>query len=385
MTEMPRTPAVHALVESPFQFLSALEALHAVAGPADVQAGGRGTGQRAVVHVRAEARGMGDFLDRFPTVLLPAGVSVSRSLPTAAQLVREGAERLLLGDLCSGRIQRILLEGWFLRRLPRITVLDDGLATLSVMRQLVAGPGPLERPRQRLDPVRRQLSSAFAARLRGLAGKGRVDWFTALRPDAGLTADVRSAGILVHPHTFELARTRGTGLAALPAADAPPGAPAGSAAEPAPASPAEAPAVVIGSAMAADGLVRAESYEAWLREVAAARPAVYFPHRRETAEALDRIACIPGLTVESAGLPLELRLSALPAGAQVHSVPSTAVVGLSTMHPGAAFVLRDVPGDWWTEDAPHGFRRMTEESFRMLSAWVDDAAGTRCAAEASAC
>ncbi|WP_291795491.1 hypothetical protein [Brevibacterium sp.] len=325
-----------ALVESPFQFVSALEAL-------------RGT-EEAVVHARPDARGMEQFLRQLPEGWLPPGVTVSTRPPSYAPQAR--TTRLLVGDLCSGRIQRTVSQSYLLSLLPELTILDDGLATLSVVEQLVSGTGPLSRPRQRLSPVRSRLSAFFAARLRGLARKGRVDWFTALRPGPELRASAAARSVRIREHRFEHARSVGSG-------EAP-----------------ESEAVVIGSAMAADGLIRPAAYLDWVRGAAgrgtglSARSTTYYPHRRESPDFLARVAQLEGVRVAEPGLPLELRLSSLPPGVHVLSLPSTAVVSLATMNPEAVFAVTPVEPAWWTDAAPAEFRASTARNGKALREWT---------------
>ena len=167
----------HAIVESPLQFITAVEAL---ADSPD-----------AVIHWRDDATGMLAFMDAYRPQWLPAGVRVRPGLPDRG-LAIDG--RLLLGDVCSGRIQKQLADVYLARHLPQVVILDDGLSTVAVVRQLMQGSGPVRRPRSAVSPLRLPLSAFVSARLRGLARKGRLTWFTALVPIRRCVRGSRSRG-----------------------------------------------------------------------------------------------------------------------------------------------------------------------------------------------
>lgn len=305
----------HALVESPLQFITAVEAL---ADSPD-----------AVIHWRANARGMSGFMDAYRPEWLPAGVRTRPGLPEK-DLPAGG--RLLLGDVCSGRIQKLLADGYVTRLLPQVVVLDDGLATVTVMRQLMLSSQPIQRPRSPVSALRLPLSAFVSSRLRGLARKGRLTWCTSLLTDPGLREQLETAGLRVQTHRFEHTR-------ALRAAEAP-----------------TTPAVVIGSAMAADGLIDPDAYRGWVNSAAQAGPVTYYPHRREDPQFLQELRQDPRIRVEESGLPLELRLSALAPGTRIHSLPSTAALSLALMHPEAHVAITGVPAACWLPAAPQAFR-----------------------------
>lgn len=305
----------HALVESPLQLITAVEAL--------------ASSPDAVIHWRADARGMSAFMDAYRPEWLPAGIRARPGLPEKDLPI---SGRLLLGDVCSGRIQKLLADGYLARLLPQVVVLDDGLSTVAVMRQLMLGFQPIQRPRTPVSPLRLPLSAFVSSRLRGLARKGRLTWCTSLLTDPGLQDQLEAAGLRVQAHRFEHTR-------ALRAAEAP-----------------TTPAVVIGSAMAADGLIDTDAYRGWVRSAAQAGPVTYYPHRREDPQFLQELERDPRIRVAEAGLPLELRLSALAAGTRIHSLPSTAALSLALMHPEAQVAVTGVPAAWWRPAAPQAFR-----------------------------
>lgn len=304
-----------ALVESPLQFITAIEALKD--SPA------------AVIHWREDAKGMAAFMDAFRPEWLPAGVTTHAGMP---DLRTQFEGRILVGDLCSGRIQKQLTDGYFARYLPPITILDDGLSTVAVVRQLMQSAQPLQRPRTAVSPLRLPLSAFVTSRLRGLARKGRLTWFTALITDRPMLDRVRATGLHVETHGFEYVR-------ALEAAESPP-----------------TRTVIIGSAMAADGLIDESAYRAWIESAAEEAPLTYYPHRREDARFLSALAHDSRIHVKEAGLPLELRLSSLTHGTRIKSLPSTAAFSLALLNCEADITVTAVPPSWWLPAAPQAFR-----------------------------
>lgn len=323
-------PQQHAFVESPFQFLSAVEAV--------------APHNSAVIHWRADAKGMSAFIDAFDPAWLPAGVSLSAGEPDIDPAA--APQEILVGDLASGRIQRMLSDAYLTRYLPPVTVVDDGLSTLAVIRQLMTTQTPIHRPRSVPTPLRLPLAAYVSSRLRGLARKGRLTWFTALMDRPDLKDRVESSGLRVRTHRFEHLHT-------LDAFERP-----------------GTRDVVVGSAMAADGLIDPEAYTAWVQGIAQAQPLTYYPHRREPADLLAVLARIPGVHIAAPGLPLELRLSTLPAGVRVHSLPSTAAFSLSLLNPGADVTVVAIPAAWWRARASAAFRREMDAfagAFRRFS------------------
>ena len=66
-----------------------------------------------------------------------------------------------------------------------------------------------------------------------------------------------------------------------------------------------------------------------------------------------RLAELPGVRVDEAGLPVEMRLRGLRAPQRVVCLPSTAYVLLDALHAssGVRIQVRAVPDDWWTGTA----------------------------------
>ncbi|WP_101653381.1 DUF6716 putative glycosyltransferase [Brevibacterium ihuae] len=318
--------AALAWVESPLQLLSALEAAH--------------PGEQLEIQVRGDAPGIAEFLDRFDRAWLPAGTTLRTGLhgPTAP-LASSGTgaaapvDRLLLGDPCSGRFQAALARRRFPLP-PRVTLIDDGLATEHAVRLLTAArPAPLQRARQRLSPARRALALTAALRLRGLLRAGRLTWTTALSVAPDLGSRFAAAGGTLDRHTFDRLRALDLTTPDLPGT------------------------IVLGSSLAADGLIDPAAYLDWVGSVAADTTCAYLPHRRERAADLAAIAALPGITVHPAGLPVELRLAAAPRGARLLSLPTTAAANLALTMDSPDIRVSPIPQDWWTGSAPDALRR----------------------------
>lgn len=313
-----------AWVESPLQFLSALEA--------------RAADEHLEVQIRSDARGMAEFLTHLDPVWLPAQVSLRSDLrEPAAPLTSAGPSRhparLLLGDPCSGRFQAALAQG----RLPlpkTVTIIDDGVATEHAIRLLLAArPLPLRRARQKLSPGRTVLAFSAALRLRSLLRQRRLTWTTALPADPLLFSDFEAAGGTVITHDFTHLRTLPLAAPDLPGS------------------------VILGSALAADGLIDEDAYIGWVRDTAAAEPCTYLPHRRESAASLARVEQLPGITIRAAELPVELRLTRAPRGARLFSLPTTAAANLALTMDDPDIRVSPIPAAWWTGIAPDALRR----------------------------
>lgn len=314
----------HAWVESPLQFVSAIEACR--------------DGQSLEIHARIDADGMASFLDQFRSEWLPANISVVRTVEIDPQIFSSRGHELLIGDICSGRLQRAMLAaGPQLRR--SIVILDDGFATLHAVRLVTAKrPRPLVRARQHPSRSRRAAALAVALMLRSALRRRQLSWTTALPVPDDLIASFTAAGGTFTRHAFDYVRS------IRAAADPLPG------------------TIVLGSAMVADDLIDVEPYFAWLDSVVertgahSERPLAYFAHRRETPELLNRVAARPGVTVFPAELPVELRLARAPKCAQVHSLPTSAVANLPTTMRSPQIHVTEVPAAWWTGSAPQALR-----------------------------
>lgn len=343
---VPAHPEVRglALVESPLQLLGAYEAFC------------RGLlGTRCDILVRP-GPGMARTADALRTEL-PPGLNLALAAGGDGT-PRPDVEILAVGDALSGQIQARLVA----RRLPpRVLLLDDGIASIAALGVIADGRGPLVRGHVPAPLRRRLLGRAATRTLARLAREGRLVTLTALPLPDGLEARLTSAGIDVQRHTFEHLRgLRGSS----------------------PAMPRER-LVLLGSALPADGLVDEAAYVEWVAAQAASEPVRYLPHRRETPEVLDRLRRLPGIVVDSAGLPAELLLRDLRApragdigpALRVRSLPSTALL---TLHPvlsprGVRIEPVAVPPHWWTSSATPELRAHLERSVPA----VEDGAAVR--------
>jgi hypothetical protein len=326
-------------VESPLQLLCTVEAHAAGYGGAPTR-----------VHVRDDVPALGAALEAVRGFGLPEGLEIDLSGRRAALAAHEPV--WLVGDAFSGLFQATAL----LRRgLERVVLADDGLATLDLARRLAARE-PLVRMRSRAGGPRRQLGAVAARRLRHLAAQGRVTLFTALPLDPAVRAQLSAQGFTVVRNDFAW-------LASVPVGDAP-----------------TEPTVVIGSALAADGLVDPDAYVTWVRGLTADGPVRYLPHRRQAPELLSRLAAVPGVTLDTAQAPVELRLRGMAAPQRVVSLPSTAAVLLTTILAprGVAVTPHVVEDGWWTPRATPGLRAHLSSVLRLTAdaAALHDTDGT---------
>lgn len=308
-----------AFVESPLQFLSALEAHE--------------PDEDLLIRARANAKGMTSFLDAFDTAWLPKRVRLEREGAKPGILRKSPPDRLYIGDACSGQVHKALSLAYLERRMPEVVILDDGLATYSTIEILTAKRGPLVRPRQKLKASRAVMAAHVADRLRGLAPAGRLRWHTALPVSKTMRKAFLKTGAEITRHKFTHLQTLPTG---------------GS-------HPRDNP--VIGSALAADGLIREDAYRSWLDKLAAEGPITYYPHRRETDEFLAELAEDKRIRIKHVGLPIELRLINLPSDSTIRSLPSTAAVSLATLNPDVTIAVTEIPAKWWTGSSPDSLRK----------------------------
>lgn len=320
-----------AWVESPLQLLGAVEAAHAglLGDQARVRTR-RGTAMDATV--RALLAGP-----------LPAGLRLAA--PVTRFPLRRPSGVWAVGDACSGQVQSVL---WRAPVSHGVVLLDDGAATWDVLACLTAQPPrPMVRTRRAPTGARQVLGAQVTRRLLAAAGHGRLTVFTALPTPPSLAAAAVRRGLVLRQHSFDWARGN---------LDPDVG---------------DAQVVVVGSAMAVDGLVRTDRYLGWVEQVAQGSGAVaYLPHRRERGAALDAVAAVPGVRVVPGALPVEVRLAA-GAGLVVHSLPSTPSLTLFDLL-GDRLHVHTVPDDWWTEQAPAGFRERTASLTEQVRAAADD-------------
>lgn len=316
-------------VESPLQLLSAIEA-H----------GAGLLGRTSTIHPRG-GTSMLDATLRTLMAQAPEGVSFAPAASNPPPLATSTAERWATGDAYSGRVQRALLG-----RIGagEVIIIDDGLATLGLLAALVAEePTALVRPRTVPTAARKALGIACWFRLRALARAGRLLVFTGLPVRGDIAARFREIGGHLEGHRFEWLGTQPVGERILE------------------------PTVVVGSALAADGLIREEPYLHWLTGLTDEGPLAYFPHRRETPQFLERLAAHPALHVREHTIPIEMRLRSLRNGQVVRALPSTAVPSLRLLlgtH-GVRIAGKAVPTHWWEPAASPVLRHHLSSSLEL--------------------
>ncbi|WGW12834.1 hypothetical protein LWF01_03400 [Saxibacter everestensis] len=310
-----------AWVESPLQLLSAVEAHTAGV-----------LGRSTLVHPRRDSTGMPAALDSLLRRSMPDGLlftTPTLALPSPRDV---GSSCWSVGDAYSGRVQLELARGV---AADSVVILDDGLATLNLLRTITASrPTPLIRPRVRPTPSRIGLGLAAWRQLRRLAMANRLTVFTACPVPPATAQAFRALGGRLISHRFDW-------LAEQPVTES-----------------VSEPTIVIGSAMPADGLIDAESYLAWIISIADRSELRYFPHRRESAQMLLDLAAHPNINVASHNLPVEMRLRGLQPPQKVVCLPTTAFVSLKLIlgSTGVALEPRTVPEHWWTSDASAALR-----------------------------
>lgn len=327
----PRFGHAEVWVESPLQLLSAIEA-HG--------AGLLGTSSR--IHPREGTTVLDATLAEL-VAQSPEGVSFASPAGTPPAPGSAGSRRWVTGDAYSGRIQRALLGPLGTQE---IIIIDDGLATLGLVKALIREePTALVRPRSAAGAARRALGIACWYRLRALARAGRLLVFTALPVDPQVSNAFLALGGHLESHGFEWLNTR-----------------------PVPARIPE-PTVVVGSAMAADGLIKEEPYLHWLHSLAQDGPIAYFPHRRESAGFLNRLSAHDAITVREHTIPIEMRLRALRSGQVVRALPSTALPSLRLVLGGSGVRItgKDIPAAWWNPAASPGLRSHLSSSLELLA------------------
>ncbi|MGH8868172.1 MAG: hypothetical protein ACRDYU_09265 [Actinomycetes bacterium] len=306
-------------VESPLQMLSAVECFH------------RGLlGNRADLVPRQGSPSMTRTASELSGLGLPQGLRIASPAGTPPRFPRHGAWGV--GDPFSGQVQR----RWLFSP-PRhdLVLVDDGLATVHLLDLLSRPrPAPIVRARARPTPARVALARVTASRLLAAANAGRLVVFTALAVEDGLAREVSELGVRLVPHDFGWLRS-----------------------QPSPAAPSER-LVVLGTSLVANGLVHAEPYLAWMRELARHGAVAYYPHPREDARTLDRLRAYPGVGVRDLGAPAEVQLRGLGPRHRLLSLPSTAVTSLRLLLAPAGAVVDGlrVPEAWWTSRVPTELR-----------------------------
>jgi hypothetical protein len=200
---------------------------------------------------------------------------------------------------------------------PRsLTLLDDGALTISLADALLERTG-FTRPGQHESALSTLLGGRARSRMLSLALRERLEISTAFAfGDDRLTA-LSDRGIHVTPHRLGWVRRT--------------------------ARPITVPGnrVVLGSARVVDGIVPLHEYLSWVSTEAAAGELAYLPHRRETADVIDAVAVIPGVSVFDTGLPIELVLAGAIEPLEILSLPSSATTTLAHVLAGSGSTIRE--------------------------------------------
>ncbi|MFV0633062.1 hypothetical protein [Demequina sp.] len=307
-----------AWVESPLQLLNAIE---------------WGASQPVPLAIVPRARVM--QLDHTAEVLrphVPPSVTIMPPARSALQSPFSRAQVKVTGDAMSGQVRAVLTVA----RPRQVVLVDDGAITLALAAQLGSGAA-LARPGIVESGLSRVLGARAAARLRSLAGAGRLTLFTAYST-ADAVAALGALGARVMSNDFAWLRgadlNLGMGLTE---------------------------SVVLGSALASDGFIEPRAQLAWVSGYASQWGHVtYLPHRREEGSWLAQVAAIDGVTVLRPGLPAELTLAAARV-ARVAMLPSSLAATLSGVLPSQVRIHVDpVQDDWWTTRADTHLRATME-------------------------
>ena len=324
----PRFGRAAVWAESPLQLLSAVEA-H----------GAGLLGRDTLIYPRSDAVGMDSTL-RSLMEQVPSGVRFAPPAATLPAVRNKKLDRWVTGDAYSGKVQAELLRGV---GADELVIVDDGLATLSLLHMLVSvRPVPLIRPRAVPTARRKALGLATWWTLRRMAAQGRLLVFTALTVQPAVEKKFRALGGHLERHRFEWLGT-----------------------QPVTENISE-PTIVVGSAMPADGLIRAEPYLEWVRSLTEDGPVAYFPHRRERPELLGALAEHPLISVKQHTIPVEMRLRGLRPGQTVRALPSTVLASLRLILAPSGVPLKGqpVPDHWWLPGTTVELRRHLSSSLR---------------------
>lgn len=247
--------------------------------------------------------------------------AVVRTLRELAGPLR-AADRVIIGDPFSRYVQLLLT----LFGPRRVTVVDDGTATMEFAAQLARGERLVRWHRRGSRGPRELVLAPVTSMARRKLAPGRhrtVEIFTSLpvEPPPGTT-------VLVNDFSWTRSRfgpprlTRGADL--------------------------------VGTSLVETGVVDPDEYLRAVTVLARTHGATrYFAHRRESAEKLHRIAVETGLEVVRPDLPLELIARRGPIGRTVVSFPSTVVhtLPLALAGTGVKVAVCEIAPEWLRENA----------------------------------
>ncbi len=310
-----------AWVESPLQLINAIE--YAAA-----------TGITMSIYLRKGIPQLAETSHELAP-LLPEAVRLAGFRKSALASPLVSSSRRAIGDAHSGQVRAVLAS----TGVRNAVVVGDGTSTMRLAGQVARGE-PLRRTGDQEGLLGRALATRASRLLRRAATRQSLEVFTGYSANEEVRA-LGALGARVRSNDYGWLRGLGLGIA--------PGLPAGT--------------VVLGSALADDGLIGAQSYVDWLRAVAEREGSVtYLPHRRERAESLDGYQGIPGLDVVVSGLPVEILVGAADGVTRIVTLPSSAVATLRALAPSTvAFEVVKIPRAWWTGVADAEFRRTLDD------------------------
>jgi hypothetical protein len=238
------------------------------------------------------------------------------------------SSRRLFGDINSGQVAALVSVAGA----RGCVILDDGSATVATTRQLAEG-ARLRRPGVAESASRRLLSRTASARWRRALRLDDIELFTAY---AGTVDAARLAalGATVTPNSYTWTRSADldTGLS-------------------------DATHVIVGSALAEDGMIGHERYLAWVRSVADPG-AVYVPHRRESNAGREAVASA-GVRVVALPVPIEVAVASATLVTRVSTLPSSVVATLpGVLVEGARLTVTKIEEEWWRPAADPEFRAL---------------------------
>ncbi|MFG3346698.1 hypothetical protein ACGF1Z_16730 [Streptomyces sp. NPDC048018] len=247
--------------------------------------------------------------------------AVARTLRELSGPLRT-AERVIVGDPFSRYVQ--LLLSLFGPR--RVTVVDDGTATMEFAAQLARGERLVRWHRRGGGGPRELVLAPVTSLARRKLAPGRhrtVEIFTSLpvEPPPGTT---------VTANDFAWTRSRFGPPRLTRGAD------------------------LVGTSLVETGVVDPDEYLRAVAVLAGTHGATrYFAHRRESAEKLHRIAVETGLEVVRPDLPLELIARRGPIGRTVVSFPSTVVhtLPLALAGTGVKVAVCEIAPEWLRDNA----------------------------------
>lgn len=293
--------AVLAWVESPLQLLGAAE--WAAAHRTTVPVAGRLTPQMSETADLLLARGA-RFGEMAPYLGIPWTLLAQHP-------------HWLVGDGFSGQFR---LAVAILR--PRtLTFLDDGAIAVPFADTLLQRR-PYARPHVTEKGLSRTLAPFAVEAIARRARSGSAHLFTAFDLGEDRMLALSARGFAVEQHRFAWTRTTAPAPADL------------------------GTRVILGSARPIDGRMTRDAYLAWVADVAGhpgGARTTYLPHRRETAEQLDAVRRLPGITVAAASVPVELVLAGSTRPLALHTLPSTTSTTLRLVLAGSGSTINGEP------------------------------------------